>query len=583
MVIAHLIVMAAAALAPQDALPSKSGIAWNRYRDYDELLEAVRQIAARSPDLVRIEQIGTSALGRPMVVAIVNNPATGPEASKPAMWIDGNIHGNEVQAGEVVGYTLDSLCNAHGRVPELTELIDRSVFYLCPSVNPDGRDEWFSKAHTPHSNRTGLQPFDNDRDGESDEDGPDDLDGDGSIGQMWRKDPNGTHRRDPRDPRRFIPVSREPRPDGTVERGEWSYGGEEGIDNDGDGRVNEDGQGGYDMNRNWPSDWQPDHVQRGAGPWPLSYPETRCIAEFILARPNIAAVQSYHNAGGMILRGPGAPYNESAYPASDRAAYDAIAAAGAQMLPAYRPMVIYKDLYTVHGGFVNWTAEGLGIVSFTNELWSDQRIMQTGQDPNDEERARWRDDVLFGRTFKDWTEFQHPTLGTVLVGGQNKWSSRVTPHFMLEEECHRNFAFTTFHASQMPLLRAGHTRARSLSEGVWELSVEVCNDRRIPTRTGRAADRGIARPDLLTVGLGDPAGAVVAGGVAEDGVLDRTFTPVKAEPARLRVERGIPGLGSTVFRFIIRAGAGSTARLRYESQKATPLELEVVLKETVVP
>jgi hypothetical protein len=258
---------------------------------------------------VRIEQIGTSALGRPMVVAIVNNPATGPEASKPAMWIDGNIHGNEVQAGEVVGYTLDSLCNAHGRVPELTELIDRSVFYLCPSVNPDGRDEWFSKAHTPHSNRTGLQPFDNDRDGESDEDGPDDLDGDGSIGQMWRKDPSGTHRRDPRDPRRFIPVSREPRPDGTVERGEWSYGGEEGIDNDGDGRVNEDGQGGYDMNRNWPSDWQPDHVQRGAGPWPLSYPETRCIAEFILARPNIAAVQSYHNAGGMILRGPGAPYN----------------------------------------------------------------------------------------------------------------------------------------------------------------------------------------------------------------------------------------------------------------------------------
>jgi hypothetical protein len=184
------------------------------------------------------------------------------------MWIDGNIHGNEVQAGEVVGYTLDSLCNAHGRVPELTELIDRSVFYLCPSVNPDGRDEWFSKAHTPHSNRTGLQPFDNDRDGESDEDGPDDLDGDGSIGQMWRKDPSGTHRRDPRDSRRFIPVSREPRPDGTVERGEWSYGGEEGIDNDGDGRVNEDGQGGYDMKRNWPSDWQPDHVQRGAGGGP---------------------------------------------------------------------------------------------------------------------------------------------------------------------------------------------------------------------------------------------------------------------------------------------------------------------------
>jgi hypothetical protein len=209
--------------------------------------------------------------------------------------------------------------------------------------------------------------------------------------------------------------------------------------------------------------------------------------------------------------------------------------------------------------------------------------MQNGQDPSESERERWRDDVLFGRTFKNWTEMQHPTLGTVLVGGQNKWSSRVTPHFMLEEECHRNFAFTTFHASQMPLLRAGNTRVRSLGDGVWEVSVEVCNDRRIPTRTSRAADRGIARPDLLTIGLTDVAGVVAAGGVAEGGMLARTFTPVKAEPSRLRVERGIPGLGSTVFRFIVRASAGSTARLRYDSQKASPLDVDVVLNETVAP
>ena len=44
----------------------------------------------------------------------------------------------------------------------------------------------------------------------------------------------------------------------------------EGIDNDGDGQVNEDPPGGYDMNRNWPADWQPDHVQAGAGDFPLS-------------------------------------------------------------------------------------------------------------------------------------------------------------------------------------------------------------------------------------------------------------------------------------------------------------------------
>jgi hypothetical protein len=64
--------------------------------------------------------------------------------------------------------------------------------------------------------------------------------------------------------------------------------------------VNEDGAGGYDMNRNWPADWQPEWIQGGAGPYPLNWPETRAIGDFLLAHPNVAALQSYHNAGGMM-------------------------------------------------------------------------------------------------------------------------------------------------------------------------------------------------------------------------------------------------------------------------------------------
>ena len=56
--------------------------------------------------MVRIETIGKSIQGRDLVVAVVNSPKTGPDTTKPAMWIDGNVHGNEVQAAEVVLYTL---------------------------------------------------------------------------------------------------------------------------------------------------------------------------------------------------------------------------------------------------------------------------------------------------------------------------------------------------------------------------------------------------------------------------------------------------------------------------------------------
>ena len=99
--------------------------------------------------------------------------------------------------------------------------------------------------------------------------------------------------------------------------------GSEGIDNDGDGQVNEDGPGTYDMNRNWPAGWNPEHVQGGAGDWPFSYPETEAVARFIMTKPNIAAGQAYHNAGGMILRGPGVPQRDGAY-SGDRGVYESI-------------------------------------------------------------------------------------------------------------------------------------------------------------------------------------------------------------------------------------------------------------------
>ncbi len=108
------------------------------------------------------------------------------------------------------------------------------------------------------------------------------------------------------------------------EPGEYDLLGMEGIDNDGDGRINEDPPGGYDMNRNWPADWQPDHIQHGAGDYPLCWPETRAVAEFLLAHPNVAGVQAFHNAAGMILRGPGHSSRQGEYPRGDDRVADEI-------------------------------------------------------------------------------------------------------------------------------------------------------------------------------------------------------------------------------------------------------------------
>ena len=565
----------------QTHIPAKVEIAWDRYYTYPELVQQMQDIATAYPTICTVKSIGKSGQGRDVYLAIVNNPATGDHTSKPAMWIDGNVHGNEIQAGEVVVYTLWYLTKAFGKNEHLTELLDNYAFYLLPSQNPDGREYWFSGPNTPNSSRSNQRPVDDDQDGLFDEDPPDDLDGDGSITSMWRPDPNGQWVRSNIDARVFVRLPAGKRPlDGNA----WSSAGSEGIDNDGDGQINEDGPGGDDMHRTWPSDWQPNYVQGGAGQFPLSNPETRAIAAFIAAHPNIAGVQSYHNTGGMILRGPGASYREGMYPGDDRAAYDEIARIGEQMLPHYRSMVIYRDLYTVHGGFVNWTAEGLGIFSFTNEMWSTEKYFYR-EGGDDEERSWiWRDKLNFGQVFKDYTEFDHPRYGKVLIGGPNKWSARVTPTFMLEEELHRNFAFTMLHAEHMPRLRFGKNEVKQLSPGVWSITVEIWNDQLIPTRSGIARANRIGPADLLfcypqnEAFNRDKASAAVLSAGTLGSWIDKQFDAVTHEPGRLQNDRGIPGNSYRLFRFIVKGSEGENVKLRYESEKAKTIETSIELR-----
>lgn len=551
----------------QQQVPSRVDVSWNRYYDYEELTQIIHDLVDAYPELLTLESLGKSEQGRDMWLITLNNPKTGDADDKPAMYIDGNVHGNEIQAAETVLYSIWYLTKSHGEVDQLTELVDRVAFYFLPSQNPDGRAEWFGNPNTPHSARTGQRPTDNDFDGLFDEDGPEDLDGDGHITRMWKLDPNGTHRRNEVDPRIIERV-----PEGV--KGELSRLGSEGIDNDGDGRINEDGPGGYDMNRNWASDWQPNYIQYGAGDYPFDRKETNAISKFILKHPNIAAGQSYHNTGGMMLRGPGASYLDNLYSRSDRSVYDQLGTAGEDLLPYYDYMVIHADLYTVHGGFVNWLAEGLGIVSFTNELWTNSRMMpDPDREFSPEERMHWQDRMLFGQTFTDYTEYDHPTHGKVLIGGGTKYSSRVTPPFMLEEGCHRNFAFTMFHATNMPEIEFKWVGIEQLDAKLWEITVEIENTKIIPTRLGLAAKKNIGLPDLLTF---DGANVVLSGTLSDR--FDRTINPVEHRPAMLFLNNGIRGKGVNTFRFLVSGTQGDTITLNYTAEKARDISIEFALE-----
>ncbi|MHC4831455.1 MAG: M14 family metallopeptidase [Planctomycetota bacterium] len=512
--------------APSDP---KVDVRFNRYHDHAEMTKILGALQEAYPDRIQVDNLGDSYGERAMWLATVTLLPEERRSEVPAFWIDGGIHANELQGPEVVLYTAWYLCEAAETTEGIRDLLSRRVFYLLPQLSPDARDAHMYEPNTTHSPRTGLRPFDNDRDGRVDEDPADDLDGDGSIAMMRIRDPNGAYKEDPEHKGLMIRV----KPD---ERGTHRLLGQEGIDNDGDGKTNEDGPGGYDPNRDWAWSWQPPYVQRGARGYPFSVEENRRVGDFVMGRPHIAGAQSYHNYGGMILRGPGV--KAEAYDPADLKVYDVLGRKGERMLPGYRYLNVANDLYEVFGGEFDW---------FYNMLFTGFNYYRRSDTSRADERE-FDERMLFGSGTIPWHEFDHPTYGKIEIGGRTKHWGRQPPSFLLEEECHRNMAFTLYHADQLPQLSVTLT-VRPLGVGdLTEVTATLTNTRMTPTRLAVDRKRKISPPDRVTLSV--QGGAKVLAGLTARNPDFRGAIEQKRRPGTLNVET-VPGLSAVHLRWIV--------------------------------
>ncbi|MFT5144181.1 MAG: hypothetical protein ACI80V_003821 [Rhodothermales bacterium] len=570
--------LAPAAIAQKASDPQhKIRLDFNRWHDYDELKVDLLRLEKAFPEFLTYSSLGQSFGGRDIMVMTINNPKTGPEMSKAAMYIEANVHGNEIQGAEVSLYTIWYLMENYGKIDMVTRLVDERVFYLLPTVNPDGRQFFFENSGS--DSRTGHVPVDSDNDGLYEEDGPDDLNGNGIVDSIRKYVPGeGTHRISHDDPRIMETV-----PAG--EKGDWILLGREGIDNDGDGRVNEDGPGGYDPNRNWAADWQPNYIQGGSMDYPFQLPTARVINDFLVSHPNIAGVQSYHNSGGMILRGPGAEW-QGRYPREDIALYDVLGKTGERMLPYYDYIVIWSGLYTVHGGFIDWTNDGLGMVSFSNELWNGGQyfnspaLKKQQEDPDSpiagQKGSFFFDDYLeFGSQYSEWAPYDHPQYGEVEMGGWDKMRGRIPPRFMNEELSHRNMAFTLYQADEMPQMRMGETSVEKVSGDVFRVRVDIENTKLTPTITARGAENQVVDPDLLTLS-GRNVQVISAGWVPNKHIPGATDLIDQHDLKRIMVRNGHPGHTTRTIEYLVR-GSGDV-QVGYATKKGGSVETEVSLR-----
>ena len=569
-------------LIPSPLHSAEVTLSFDHFYDHAELTSALQTLEKNYPNLAKVQSIGKSYKGRDLWAIVLSNPKTGPAERKPGYYIDGNIHGNEIQGAEVALYAAYYLLKNYGKTELCTRLLDERSFYIVPTVNPDSRDYYLHNPADPDSPRSGLVPFDDDRDGVADEDGPEDLDGDGSITMMRKKDPQGNFKPHPDDPRIMVPVK-------PGEKGEYILLGEEGIDNDGDGQINEDPAGGYDMNRNFGYNWQPDYVQSGAGAYPHCWPETLAVKNFIEAHPNIMGAQSFHNNGGMILRGPGAK-NLGEYNSADRRIYDYVGKKGEKILPGYKYITVYKDMYTVYGGTIDFTYATYGIYTFSNELDLDPvAAVPTGKERKAEEEEEggggmffqggrleemiYQDLVLMGEQFTEWKPYKHPLYGDIEIGGVKKFGERVPPLFRLAETCHRNAAFCLYHADQLPRLSFDKTKVTKLGNGLYQIDVTVANSRVTPSITAVALQNKLHRVDQIRI-EGKEAQLVAAGLLVDQ--FHNLTRKIKTVKNSFWSESGIPSFGRVDYRLIVK-GSGSIDII-YDSLKGGYLMKTIALE-----
>ncbi len=221
-----------------------------------------------------VETIGESLNVQPIQVITLAGSIPSADA-QPAMLITAGIDGRYLVGTEVAIRLAKNILTDH------RQLLDSMTIYIIPRVNPDGADRNLAPLTMGFAGNS--RATDDDRDRASGEDGPEDLNGDGFITMMRRLNPPiedmPTHLADPNDPRLNIKPDTK---DG--QRANFTLY-TEGIDNDGDGQINEDGFGFVDLDRNFMHGW-PEHAM-DAGRYPLSEPESLAIAQFVLDHNNI--------------------------------------------------------------------------------------------------------------------------------------------------------------------------------------------------------------------------------------------------------------------------------------------------------
>ena len=498
-------------------------LAFDVYHSPDVMYHWYRKWAEQHPNLVDLYEVAKSYEGRPILQMTLTNKKTGKHTDKPAAYFEAGRHSGEVTSSEAILWLTKHLLDNYGKDAAITKLIDTKTIYLRPENNPDGSTMYLFSAQR---NRSTVHPKDDDRDGLLDEDPEEDLDGDGVIYQIRKKAVTKAEKEkadfilDPRDSRLMKRVQEG--------KGEWLVY-TEGIDNDGDGKYNEDGIGGLDNHRNYPENWRPDqggdltgrgYTQGGAGEYPLSEIETRSTVLWLLQHPNISVVNSMDTRVPMHLRPPSTSKSEESMFPADLAIYKHMDSLGLSHTNYPWAGDVYYTYATrsktdrvtgdpskpqpLFGHGPDFGYFYYGSIWYGDELWNGGAMKDYDKDGQYDEYdgLMWDDEANKKNGFKPWTKLVHPVLGEVEIGGFHpKFFAQNGPAWNLETWISKQSLFNLGMALELPQVEFKDVSVKALPNKEYEIRVKWSNTGKLPVALEQAKRVKIVQEDRLTLNI----------------------------------------------------------------------------------
>lgn len=553
---------------------------YDSYVTYAELTERLQILAAEHPQESKLISLGLSPEGRHIWLMEISDEKIKASSDKPAYYIDGNHHAGEVTGSMVALHTIDFLLS-NKNDPQVQSLLERYTFYILPRVSPDGSETYLTTPETLRSAprlypepelQPGIHPMD--------------MDGDGHILLMRMAHPYGEWKVSSVDERLMV----RRRPD--EEEGVFYRVFQEGqLENfiSGEPEV-APSKWGLDFNRNYPCHWGVEAKQPGAGQYPLSEPETKAVADFVLSHPNIGSASTLHTTGGVILRPPGIKSEKQA-PKLDVEIFKAIGEMASEET-GYPCINIYDEFFAdpssfSSGAFDDWLYGHLGIPAYTVELWDlanragikdiwprKHKTDKVLEEDNQKIMA-YNDDVLEGKGFKPWTKFQHPQLGEVEIGGYYTKTvvQNCPPQFLLQE-CEKTTRFMLRHAKTLPRLAADSLTAEKIDQQTYAIRLKLSNSGYLPTNLTQEAInlKAVKEIEIEIVGtlVDGQANKIKIGHLA-----GRAGRSGRFESGGYR--KGRDPQFSSDLQWLIRAREGEEIEIRVRSQKAGNLNLSITL------